>query len=328
MKKILSGNRKKKRLYLEEPILPTSSTFARDLFKRPTPENTRRLSVLNKRFMMNITDLMVSGENAAKFAGYGLEINRVKVTPDYKGINVYWIAKGNTNDEEIDKLLQSRSGPLRHELTQLHVIGMVPKIKFIKDKEYARMVEVDSKLAYADFGEDHEQSDATIKYKSYLELTKSLDPELKERILLLEESTKNEIGTEDIPEMPQNVLGLNHADIMERIKKMMRKSNASHRNHVYTEEEIMSHASNPHPFVYKNAKEQREAFQQFLAERQILRNKARKCDKNYRPDWDYIEEESELLKQQQIDLIKLNDLDDRDFIEEDYEFDRNDEGSK
>ncbi|KRT78995.1 hypothetical protein AMK59_8557, partial [Oryctes borbonicus] len=133
--------------------------------------------------MMNITDLMTSGENAARFAGYGLEINRVKVTPDYKGINVYWIAKESINDEEIDKLLQSRSGPLRHELTQLRVIGMIPKIKFIKDKEYARIVEVESKLAYADFGEDYEETDASIKYKSYLELTKSLDPELKEKIL-------------------------------------------------------------------------------------------------------------------------------------------------
>lgn len=45
---------------------------------------------------------------------------------------MYWLAKSGINDDEIEKLLQSKSGTLRHELTQLHVIGVVPKIKFIK----------------------------------------------------------------------------------------------------------------------------------------------------------------------------------------------------
>ncbi|KRT79000.1 hypothetical protein AMK59_8562, partial [Oryctes borbonicus] len=104
------------------------------------------------------------------------------------------------------------------------------------------------------------------------------------------------------------------------IKKSMKKSQASHRNHLNTEEQTMPHSSNPDPIVYKSAKAQREAFQQFLAERQILKNRMRKCSKNYRPDWDYLEEESELLKQRQIDSIKLKDLEDQDFIEEDCEF--------
>lgn len=62
---------------MEEAILPVSSSFTKDLFNKPTRENTRRLAVLNKLFMMHITDLMTTGENASRFAGYGLEINRV-----------------------------------------------------------------------------------------------------------------------------------------------------------------------------------------------------------------------------------------------------------
>ncbi|KAK9732374.1 Ribosome-binding factor A [Popillia japonica] len=318
MKKILVGNKRKKRLYMDEPILPISSSFTKDLFKKPTLENTRRIAVLNKRFMVTLTDVMTTGDNATDLAGYGIEINRIKVTSDYKQLNVYWLAKNGINDDEIEKLLQSKSGTLRHELTQLHVIGVVPKIKFIKDKEYARIVEVETKLAYADFGEDYEISDAHIKYRSHLELTKSLDPQLKENILKLEENVNIEPILEDIPEMPQNVLGLNHAEIMNRVKISRRKSQASQQNQM-SSSEASANVFNPDPIQFKSAKAQREAFRQFLAERQILLNKGRKSQKHYRPDWDYLEEESLILKQQQIDSFNLNDVDDRDYIDEDYE---------
>lgn len=43
---------------------------------------------------------------------------------------------------------------------------------------------METKLAYADFGEDYEISDAHIKYRSHLELTKSLDPQLKVKSLI------------------------------------------------------------------------------------------------------------------------------------------------
>lgn len=56
------------------------------------------------------------------------------MTPDYHGLNVYWLARDGVNDEELDKLLQCKSAPLRHELTQLHLVGIVPRIKFIKGK--------------------------------------------------------------------------------------------------------------------------------------------------------------------------------------------------
>lgn len=56
----------------------------------------------------------------------------MQVTPDFNCINVYWIAKGDENDTAIEKLLQTSSGLLRHELSQLKVIGVVPIIKFLK----------------------------------------------------------------------------------------------------------------------------------------------------------------------------------------------------
>lgn len=57
---------------------------------------------------------------------------QVCVVPDFKCINVFWVAKGNDNDEVIEKLLEANASALRHELSQLKVIGVVPKIKFLK----------------------------------------------------------------------------------------------------------------------------------------------------------------------------------------------------
>lgn len=54
------------------------------------------------------------------------------MTPDFKGVNVFWIGKGTENDDNIEKLLCSNAGALRHELSQLRVMGVVPKITFVK----------------------------------------------------------------------------------------------------------------------------------------------------------------------------------------------------
>lgn len=54
------------------------------------------------------------------------------MAPDFKCINVFWIAKGNDTDEVVEKLLEENACALRHELSQLKVIGVVPMIQFLK----------------------------------------------------------------------------------------------------------------------------------------------------------------------------------------------------
>lgn len=57
---------------------------------------------------------------------------QVMVTPDFKGVNVFWIAKGTESDEDLEHLFTKNAGALRHELSSLRVMGVVPKINFIK----------------------------------------------------------------------------------------------------------------------------------------------------------------------------------------------------
>lgn len=109
----------------------------------------------------------------------------MQVTPDYKLIQVYWVAKGNEKDEIIGKLLTKNAGQLRHELTQLRVIGAVPKILFCKDKTLATLTEIDKKLGVADFGDEHVPLNIVDKLKTELELNTRLEPHIKVFILQL-----------------------------------------------------------------------------------------------------------------------------------------------
>lgn len=64
---------------------------------------------------------------------FGFEFSfQVSISGDYRSVNVYWMARKSENDSELDELLQSISGPLRHELSRLRIMGEVPRIQFVK----------------------------------------------------------------------------------------------------------------------------------------------------------------------------------------------------
>lgn len=51
---------------------------------------------------------------------------------DFKQLNVYWLPKDTENELEFEKSLNTLASRLRHELTQLRIMGNVPKICFCK----------------------------------------------------------------------------------------------------------------------------------------------------------------------------------------------------
>lgn len=59
---------------------------------------------------------------------------QVCIAGDYKSVKVYWMAGKSEDDSQLDKLLHMLSGPLRHELSVLRIMGEVPRIQFIKGK--------------------------------------------------------------------------------------------------------------------------------------------------------------------------------------------------
>lgn len=203
MKKLLVGKVKTKRIWQmdnDTPRLPSVASISNP--KDQGKSSLRRVNVLNKLFMRYVTDLMATD---GSWSGYGLEISRVKITTDFRLVNVYWLARGDGSDEKLETMLSKAAGPLRHNLSQLRLMGEVPAIKFVKDKAYAKIAEVETLLRHADFGDDFIPSSPSQTIKDDLSC--------------------NTLQHDDvIPEMTHDVLGLNQSEIMNRIKQNMSKA--------------------------------------------------------------------------------------------------------
>lgn len=146
---------------------------------------------------------------------------------------MYWISK--TNDlGTIESILKRSAGYLRHEMSQLRIIGEIPRIQFVKgalnclnlhfilneivlDKNYWNLAEIDATLQSADFGDDYEPTDLGNKLKNEFELLTSIDPNLKQIIHKFENQTVDENEEVPLPPMPQHVLGLDHKEILNRV---------------------------------------------------------------------------------------------------------------
>ncbi|XP_025196425.1 putative ribosome-binding factor A, mitochondrial isoform X1 [Melanaphis sacchari] len=234
MNKVMGLSRKTKKVWYK-PNVGANPTFE-ELMKQTTKNNagrqtSKRIAVLNKLLMKNITDLMATGENSDKLIGYGLEISKVSIAGDYRSVKVYWMAGKSEDDSQLDELLKMLSGSLRHELSVLRIMGEVPKILFIKDRTYANVAAVDRLLNKADFGEDFIPTCNTLLI-DHPTIYKNIDPEIKKKIEELEDTENLTEDSNDeviIPEMKMDVMGLDHSAIMARLNTAIQKSKAAHR---------------------------------------------------------------------------------------------------
>ncbi|KAG5873429.1 hypothetical protein JTB14_003567 [Gonioctena quinquepunctata] len=103
------------------------------------------------------------------------------------------------------------------------------------------------------------------------------------------------------------------------IKKVVKKSETVHRHSNTTDEANESWVTfklnqpiNNEPATLGNSKEQREAFREFLQNRQVLKMKAKREQKNYIPDSEYLKEElrnSYLTNLNKFDIISSQEED-------------------
>lgn len=176
--------------------------------KRGVPANTisRRRVMLNKMFMQHITDLIASDPISDELTAYNLEICNVEVTKTYGMVNVYWSISRSTDYDLVQTKLTSIAGKLRSQLIRMQVMGIVPKIAFVQDKQASYMTQLEDLYERADYGEDYEpgQNKTTIKRKFDTEpFDQGEDPSLT---------------------MRNDVFGLNHSIIMGRVKQNLAKA--------------------------------------------------------------------------------------------------------
>lgn len=210
--------------YMPVKTLPTGSESKK---REPSKQGRRRINVLNKLFMRYITDMMATGEISQELLGKGIQISGVTVTPDFNMVNVLWVASGTESDTEIEKCLKKAAGAIKHELSELRVMGVVPYITFVKDKKLALVNEVEELLKIAEYPEDYTPTQTAERLKVGLELRNSLSEELVKQIQALDGEYEDEIEESSLPEMQHNVFGLNQDEIIKKIGKEKDKVRAA-----------------------------------------------------------------------------------------------------
>lgn len=206
LRKLVAGKDRAKRRWYQDGETPKMQTAAS--LSNPSRQGKnapRRVHVLNKLFMTHITDLLSTGEASEAILGRGLEVSHVKVAADFNYVNVFWRAKGSAGeDDEMETILRRAAGNIRHELSQLRLMGEVPRVNFVRDRQRSSYAEVQDLLERADYGDDFVPT-------SWAQLRHDLSPHSLQFDHVL-------------PEMRHDVLGLNQADIMDRIRRTMSKS--------------------------------------------------------------------------------------------------------
>ncbi|XP_052743668.1 putative ribosome-binding factor A, mitochondrial isoform X2 [Bicyclus anynana] len=244
----------------------------------PGKRGVRRVAMLNKLFMKNITDIMSTGTVSMEVVGRGIEISKVKVTPDFKTVNVFWVCKGDTTDEDTDNFLRSIAGPLRHELSTLRLMGEVPFIVFVKDKEEAQLVDLSRCLAMADYGDEYTPTEMGHLLKTDFMSNSKLSPEMKAKIKQLEDELP--VLEEPLPEMTHNVFGLEHEQIMNRLLAARKKTKDAWDSLNDPETNVISYRTSGVQGSQIDVSKQKKDIAEFLLQRQILQNKLHKKLKN------------------------------------------------
>lgn len=233
---------------------------------------SRRVVVLNKLFMRHVTDLIGAGSIGEDLKGLGLVITKVLVCQNYHGLNVFWTTNISTNYDEVQQKLDSINKRLRHELSQMQLMGNIPHITFVKDAQVGYANELDYLLATADYGDDYEPSES----KSGID--DDFDPENVQSDALKQINSS-------LPAMRHDVFGLNHAVIMGRIKQSMAKSKQAWK--AYEDGSQQFESSKPYSLttsfesIRKGAEDEKRStdiLQEFLLKRKLQRKLQRKAD--------------------------------------------------
>ncbi|KAH8356219.1 hypothetical protein KR200_008290 [Drosophila serrata] len=182
--------------------------------------DSRRMSVLNKMFMTTITDFLATGDGdaARSIVGRGLQVSHVKITSDFSQINVYWSCGSSAEKANpmLEEELSRCSGQLQHELSQLKLMGEVPRIKFVRDKTSANLCQVQEILArLGPFEYVPSQSDSIERKVN----NPSIEPSSH---------------ADSWPQMRQDVVNFNQSIVMDKILNKMHKFKDAWVSHMRT----------------------------------------------------------------------------------------------
>ncbi|NXP29022.1 RBFA factor, partial [Scytalopus superciliaris] len=160
--------------------------------KKPRKEDNIRCRVLNGLIHKAVSQMVTTSEVSQEFYDLKLEICKasaraascVSLSSNFSACRVYWNPAATVEKEGYVESVLQRSAPrIRYLLKSQQILGNVPPIVFVKDKEAAAVKEVEDLLAIADFGpEEEEEIPQNDSSKPFSPATQSSDPPMKSNL--------------------------------------------------------------------------------------------------------------------------------------------------
>ncbi|XP_062425865.1 putative ribosome-binding factor A, mitochondrial isoform X2 [Rhea pennata] len=157
-------------------------------------EDNIRCRVLNSLIYKAVTEMMTTCEVNQELYDLKLEICKVSMAAKFSACRIYWNPSSTMEkDSYVESVLQKSAPRIRYLLMSHQIIGNVPPIVFVKDKEAAALKKIDELLSIADFGlpEEEEKLPQNDSSKSDSSTTKSSDSSIRSNLFGIDHELLN-----------------------------------------------------------------------------------------------------------------------------------------
>ncbi|XP_010148718.1 PREDICTED: putative ribosome-binding factor A, mitochondrial, partial [Eurypyga helias] len=120
-------------------------------------EDNIRCRVLNSLIHKAVAEMMSTCEVNQELYDLKLEICKVSLASNFSACRVYWNPAATMEKQSyVESVLRKSAPRIRYLLKSQQILGNVPPVIFVKDKETAAVKEIEELLSIADFGPPEE----------------------------------------------------------------------------------------------------------------------------------------------------------------------------
>ncbi|NWT01353.1 RBFA factor, partial [Mionectes macconnelli] len=198
----------RKKFWYDSPTLgskmiykPTKlDTLMKNEQTKTRKEDNMRCRVLNGLIHKAMSQMVTTCEVSQEFYDLKLEICKasaqatfcVSLSSNFSACRVYWNPAATMEKESyVENVLRKSAPRIRYLLKSQQIIGNVPPIVFIKDKEAAAVKEVEDLLAIADFGPEEEEVFQNDSSKMFSSTTQSSEPPMQSNLFGIDHELLN-----------------------------------------------------------------------------------------------------------------------------------------
>ncbi|NXM67690.1 RBFA factor, partial [Serilophus lunatus] len=199
----------KKKFWYDSPTLgskmykpPELASLMKNEQIKTRREDNIRCRILNGLIHKALSQMLTTSEVNQEFYDLKLEFCKasakatccVSVSSNFSACRVYWNPAATVEKESyIENVLRKSAPRIRYLLKSQQILGNVPPIVFVKDKEAAAVKEVEELLAIADFGppEEEEETSQNDSSKRFSSAAQPSDPPMRSNLFGIDHELLN-----------------------------------------------------------------------------------------------------------------------------------------